>query len=342
MIMKRIFVVTLIFGFLLVWSSKEASSQQLPPILNVGTHPVGSFFNVVGTAVATVVGKHTAMKTTVKPMAGPTAWYPLLVSKEIDLGVLNMWDAEKGYLGEYAYKKLSQEKGFPARLIAISINNSIGLVVPADSGIFKYSDLKGKRVAGNLPTPSLQLQTEALLANGGVSWSEITPIPVSSVAEGVKVVIEGRSDSSATCAIGMPITEELNAKKGARILPLDPSPEAVKRVRTKFPGYPVKVTPGPGRTGVEKEQYLWAYDIYLIAREDLSEQAAYQVAKALWENYKELGAIHALLKDWTTDKFITQEALIPYHPGTIKFYKEKGVWTSEMEKLQEALLAKKK
>jgi len=342
MIMKKVFVAALIFGFLFVWSSKEASSQQLPPILNIGTHPVGSFFNVVGTAVATVVGRHTAMKTTVKPMAGPTAWFPLLVSKEMDLGVLNMWDAEKGYLGEYAYKKLSQEKGFPARLIAISINNAIGLVVARDSGIYKYSDLKGKRVAGNLPTPSLQLQTEALLANGGVSRSEITPIPVSSVAEGVKVVIEGRSDSSATCAIGMPIIEELNAKKGARILPLDPSAEAVKRVRNFFPGYPVKVTPGPGRTGVEKEQHLWAYDIYLIAREDLSDAAAYQVAKALWENYKELGTIHALLKDWIHEKFVTTEALVPYHPGAIRFYKEKGAWTREMERLQEALLAKKK
>jgi hypothetical protein len=340
--MKKYLVWVVMFGVLFCWSIKGSVAQQLPPILNIGTHPVGSFFNVVGTAVATVVGKHTPMKTTVKPMAGPSAWYPLVSSGEIDLGVLNNWDAEKGYLGESTYSKLSAGKGFPIRLIAISVNNAIGLTVAADSGIYKYSDLKGKRVAGNLPTPSLQLQTEGLLANGGVSWSEIKAIPVSSVAEGVKAVIDGRSDSSATCAIGMPITEELHAKKGARILPIDPSPEAVNRVRAKFPGYPVKVTPGPGRTGVEKEQYLWAYDIYVIAREDLPEQAAYQAVRALWENYKDLGAIHVLLKDWTPDKFVTKEALIPYHPGTIKFYKEKGVWTDEMEKLQTALLSKKK
>jgi len=140
----------------------------------------------------------------------------------------------------------------------------------------------------------------------------------------------------------MPIIEELNAKKGARILPLDASAEAVKRVRNFFPGYPVSVTPGPGRTGVEKEQHLWAYDIYLIAREDLSDAAAYQVAKALWENYNELGTIHALLKKWIHEKFVTTEALVPYHPGALRFYKEKGIWTSEMEKLQEELLAKKK
>jgi len=340
--MKKILTLVLTIGVLIAPGVRGTHAEQLPPILNIGTHPVGSFFNVVGTAVATVVGKHTSMKTTVKPMAGPAAWYPMVVTKEIDLGVLNNWDAEKGYLGESVYKKLSKEKGFPVRLIAISVNNAIGLSVAADSGIHKYSDLKGKRVAGNLPTPSLQLQTEGLLASGGVSWSEIKVVPVSSVAEGVKAVIEGRSDASATCTIGMPIIEELHAKKGARILPLDPSPEAIERIREKFPGYPIKVTPGPGRTGVEKEQFLWAYDIYLIGREDLPDEAAYQVVKSLWENHKDLGAIHVLLKDWTPELFVTKEALIPYHPGVIKFYKEKGVWPKEMARLQEALVAKKK
>jgi len=340
--MKKWVFFVLITGLLFAGFSTSRAAEPLPRILNIGTHPVGSFFNMVGTAVATVVGRHTAMKTTVKPMAGPAAWYPLLAAKEIDLGVLNNWDAEKGYLGESTYSKLSSGKGFPTRLIAISVNNAIGLAVAADSGIYKYSDLKGKRVAGNLPTPSLQLQTEALLLNGRVSWSEIRAIPVSSVSEGVKVVIEGRSDASATCTIGMPIMEELQAKRGARILPIDPSPEAVKRTGEKFPGYPVKVTPGPGRTGVEKEQYLWAYDIYLIAREDLSEEAAYLIVKALWENYQDLGQIHVLLKDWTPEVFVTKDALIPYHSGAINFYREKKAWTDEMAKLQESLLAKRK
>ncbi len=239
------------------------SAQQLPGILNVGTHPIGSFFNIVGTATATVVGKYTPMKTTVKPMAGPSAWYPMLATQEIDLGILNNWDAEKGYLGESVYEKLSKGKGFPVRLVAISVNNAIGLIVAANSKIYKYSDLKGKKVAGNYPTPSLQLQTEAVLANGGVKWSEVTPIPVSSITEGVKAVIEGRADA-ANVTIGTPIIEELHAKSGARFLPLDSSQEAVKRSREKFPGYPLPITPGSGRTGIDKEQAMWAYDIYVI------------------------------------------------------------------------------
>jgi TRAP transporter TAXI family solute receptor len=339
--MKKIILSIFITGLLLGGNARPVFPEQLPAILNIGTHPVGSFFNVVGTAVATVVGKQTPMKTTVKPMAGPSAWFPLLSTKEIDMGVLNNWDAEKGYLGESVYEKLSQGKGFPVRLMAISVNNAIGFIVSANTKIYNYSDLKGKKVAGNYPTPSLQLQTEALLANGGVKWSEIIPIPVSSITEGVKAVIEGRADA-ANVTIGTPIIEELHAKSGARFLPLDPSPEAVKRTKEKFPGYPIKVLPGAGRTGVEKEQYMWAYDIYVVGREDLPDEAAYQVVKAMWENYKDFGSIHVLLKDWTPTRFVSKEALVPYHPGAIKFYKEKGVWTDEMVRLQETLLAKKK
>ena len=340
--MKKYLASVIIFGFLFAFTIEETKAQQLPPILNIGTSSVGSFQYIAASAVATVINKYTPMKATVKSMGGTTAWYPLITTKDLELGMLNNWEAEKGYLGESVYMKLTQGKGFPIRLIAIGIWNSIGSVVAADSGIYKYSDLKGKRVAGNYPTPSFQLQTEGLLANGGVKWSEIIPVPVSTLAEGIKAVVEGRADAAGTIRLGVPLVEELHSKKGARFLPLDPSPEALKRVSEKFPGYPVKVTPGPGNTGVEKEQYMFAFDDNLIGREDLPDEAVMLIVKALWEHYKDLGSIHVLLKDWIPDRFVSNKALIPYHPGAIKFYKEKGVWTEEMAKLQEALLAKKK
>jgi TRAP transporter TAXI family solute receptor len=197
-------------------------------------------------------------------------------------------------------------------------------------------------VSGNFPTIGFQLQTEGFLANGGLKWSDVIPVPVSSIAEGVRAVIEGRSDTS-TCGLGIPIVQELHARKGARFLPFDPSPEAVKRMYEKYSGYPFKVTPAPEYIGLEKEQYFWAFDIYFIGHKDLPDEAVYQIVKALWENYKEVGSFDPdLKKEFTPERFVSKEALIPYHPGAIKFYKEKGVWTGEMGKLQEALLAKKK
>jgi TRAP-type uncharacterized transport system substrate-binding protein len=69
---------------------------------------------------------------------------------------------------------------------------------------------------------------------------------------------------------------------------------------------------------------------------------AYDIVKNLWDYNQELGAIHVRLKDWSTDRFVNSTNVIPYHPGAIKFYKEKGIWTQEMEQRQDQLVAEKK
>lgn len=340
--MKRSQNLILMFFFFSFFMLSQGSTQvvEAKSFVSIGTHPIGSFFNSVGAAVAKVTGDHTKLKATVKPMKGPVAWYPYMERKAIDMGILNMWDAEKGWLGESIYQKLSREKGFSIRLMAVSVYNPTSFWVAKDSGIQSIPELKGKRVCGKYPTPSLHLQAESYLRNWNMTWDDVNLVPVNSISEGVRMVIEGRADATAA-AMGVPVVEELNAKKGARMLALDASPEAVARSKAAFPGYPVKVSPGKGVTGVEKEQYVWAYDIYLICRENLAEEDVFNIVKALWENQEELGKIHKALKKWTTDRFVSKEALIPYHQGAINFFKEKGVWTEEMEALQAELLAKK-
>jgi TRAP-type uncharacterized transport system substrate-binding protein len=88
-----------------------------------------------------------------------------------------------------------------------------------------------------------------------------------------------------------------------------------------------------------KETIVMGKDITLIAGMHLSDDVAYHITKALWENYKELAPIHPRLKFWTANRFASTRAVVPYHPGSITFYKEKGVWTKELEEHQKKLLA---
>jgi TRAP transporter TAXI family solute receptor len=336
--MKKLVALMLFSSILLITTAAPINAQE---ILNIGTNPTGSSYHVIGAGIATIVEKYTPIKMKVIPMDAAHAWMPLMVTGQMDLGIASNWNAEKGYLGQAFYKDLSKGKGFPVRLVFISVPNVIGLVVVGSSDIKKIPDLKGKRVAGPIPNEAMQLQTESLLADGGLKWSDIKPLPVKSITDGVKAVIDGRADA-ASIALGTPLVEELQAKKGARFLPVDPSPEAIKRAKSVYPGYAYKVSPGPAKTGIAKEQYLWAYDNYIIVRKDLSESIMYQVTKALWDHVSELASFHSGLKDLKTGTFVSEEALIPYHPGAIKLYKEKGVWTKEMEALQKKLLEAKK
>ena len=109
------------------------------------------------------------------------------------------------------------------------------------------------------------------------------------------------------------------------------------RMKKVHPGYyPINVKPGP--PGVDKETTVLGKDITLACPEQLPDDVAYHITKALWENYQELAPIHPALKLWTPDRFASTRAVVPYHPGSIKWYKEKGVWNKELEEHQKELL----
>jgi len=336
--MKKFTFLVSLFIFLFYGMVSFSADQ-----ISIGTNPIGAFFHTIGVAAAKVINDHTNLKAVVKPMSGPEAWMPYMARGEMQLGVMNMWDAQMAVPGKYEWEKLSQGKGFPnLRLITPTVPNKIGLMVAKDSPLKKISDLKGKKVAGKYPRSSITLQTLALLANGGLEEKDVIMVPVHSPPDGVQAVIEGRAESSGTITLGSPIIEELNAKKGARYLPLDPSPQLVEKMRKYFPGYMVKVKEGPEAVGITGEQYLWAYDIYLATMAELPENTAYAITKALYENCKEFELVHKLLREWNREAFISKNIVIPYHQGAVKYFKEKGIWTKEMEEIQAKLLSQTK
>ena len=341
--MKKSFLVSvglLLVGFVMLAGSAEAQTA-LPRAISIGTNHIGSTLHTMGVAAAKVVTDHTPMKMVVKPMSGAVAWYPYVERGEIEMGDLNMWDAEKGYMGESLYDRLSGGKGFSVRLICSTVPNTAGLMVAKDSPVKTIPELKGKRVAGKFPTPGIQVQTEAFLINGNLTYKDVTPVPANSPPDGVKLVMDGRAEASGTITLGTPIINELEAKKGARYLPMDPSPEAVARMKKLFPGYMSKVSPGPVNVGVTQEMHLWSYDMYLIVGEKVSDDVVYAITKALWENYKELEQVHKQFKDWRSENFVSKHATIPYHNGAVKFYKEKKVWDAEMDRIQKGLIDRK-
>jgi len=62
----------------------------------------------------------------------------------------------------------------------------------------------------------------------------------------------------------------------------------------------------------------------LIASTDVKDDVAYNIVKSLFENQSELAATHAKGKELSLKNASTGVS-IPFHPGAVKYYKEKGL-----------------
>ena len=83
---------------------------------------------------------------------------------------------------------------------------------------------------------------------------------------------------------------------------------------------------------------MQAYDIFLIGSTNLSEEAGYTIVKALYEHINEIQKGHSMLTSFTKESMVKPNVTIPFHQGAIAFYKEVGLWSAEMDGIQQELL----
>lgn len=78
----------------------------------------------------------------------------------------------------------------------------------------------------------------------------------------------------------------------------------------------------------------------IICIQSLSDDTVYAIIKAIYDHVDELIEVHTSFEEQLLEEVgLAEKFTCPYHPGAIKYYKEKGVWTAEMEALQQRLLA---
>jgi len=320
----------------------QASAQDVPKVMNLATHGVGSVLNATGIGLGKVIGSHLDTQVKVMPTAGPTQWLPQIATGEIHMGVLNNYDALHGRRADAGYEKALGGKGAPIMLLTSGSRNWLGPLTSTETGIKSCADLKDKRVVSRYTgSAGLTAQGAAVVANCGLGAGSFKEVAVAGGPDkGIQAVMDGSADVAGSAAVGMGIISELDARKGARFVSLDPSPEAWARFRQFFPASPKKVEPGKGRAGVQEPVYVAEYPFYLVAGANLSEAAAYSVVKVLWEKNAELFPLHARLRDWVKENFVDEDATVPYHPGAVKFYKEVGAWSPRMDEVQAKLLGK--
>jgi len=313
-------------------------SGQRPAILRWATFPAGSLNHVMTSGMASVVDNQMKSSSRVASYTGYRDYVPLIDKGETDFGILNALDAWGAYHGNAPFY---QAKHKNLRALRSAPAGKVAILVRATSRFKSVADLKGVRVAGGYDAHMVcRYLAEAVLATGGLTWKDVTVLPMATVVPGIQALMDGRVEASTCAAPGMPIIRETDARVGVRWLPIQTSPEAVRKMKEIFPGSFVDTLKPGEAPGVTEEIPVGGYHYYLTASTRTDENTVYQVTRTLWEHTEDLFKINQL-KSWTDEEAVQAGVAIPYHPAAIRFYKEKGVWKPEMDKRQQELLSEK-
>jgi TRAP transporter TAXI family solute receptor len=316
--------------------------QKLPRSVTIGTNPAGTVFYALASGLAKVATEAGPIQTTIQPYTGTSTLLPLLNSGELDFGLVNGVDMGMAYQGPQKLK-VGGKNDFPhspnIRLVMRGAPLIIGLLVKKDSPLKNVHDVKGKRVTGEYPAhQAVWFNVFGLLSNAGLTWKDVKVVPVPAVNDGIDAVVQGRADVTAG-ALNMAKIREADASVGVRHLTLDCSPEGDKRVRQAVPGYYTRVVKAGTAAAVVEDTCTVAYDIHFATHKAAPDQVVTTILKAIWDNTEKLQPVHPGFKEWTRERAASADVTIPYHPGAIKFYQEKGAWKKEMDQAQQKLLA---
>jgi len=212
----------------------------------------------------------------------------------------------------------------------------------ADSGIKTVYDLKGKRMAWVVGAPALNLNMTAFLAAGNLGWKDVQKLDFPSWGAAGRAVIEGKADCYIASTNSGPVYELASSprKYSAAVVP-EPTrdPAAWERLKKAAPYFepnaatigapPIsKDTPHQGATYGYPivTTYAWQ-DAELVYQQTRMLYELFPVYKAAWPG-NEGFALEAQRLKWVA----------PYHEGAVRYFKEKKVWTAELERYNQQLV----
>ncbi len=312
--------------FTLVAVAALLTSTGYAQTLGIGTSSPGSITHSTGSAIAKLITQEVKIQTRVQPHGGNSAFVPAVHAGEVDFGLANAFEMKDALAGTGIYKGQVLKD---LRVVAVLMPLRTAFFVAKDSPVKSIKDLKGKRVPGRWTSQKvIRYITAGLLANAGLSYDDVKMVPVPNVIRGADDFIQGKADTF-FFAVGSGKVREAGAKVGGlRALTVDPSPEAVARLREHLPvGYPLLLQPSKSNYGINEPTYVAAMDFLFLSSTKVSEDVIYKVTKALHGGKKALFAsFKPLGANFSPDKMAKKLPAGEYHPGAIKFYKEVGLW----------------
>ena len=300
----------------------SAEAQTKSVRLSIATGGTGGVYYPLGGGMASVISRYIPnTEVTAEVTAGSVDNCKLLQTGKADLAII-MAD-----IGHDALKGLERFKAgaIPLRTIAVIYSNYMHFVTRDGSGINSVSDMKGKRISTGSPGSGTEVKTMRVLESYGVDGEKDIKRERLGVAESAGAMKDRKIDAF-TWDGGLPTAAvlDLAATPGIKIRILNNGDHLDKLLQKYGPVYFNLPIPKTAYPGMDAEVQVVCVANLLICHEKMDAGLVYNILKVLVERQPELVAVHKEARNFTLAT-ATAGSSLPYHPGALKYFEEKGI-----------------
>jgi TRAP transporter TAXI family solute receptor len=291
--------------------------------LSIATGGTGGVYYPMGGGMAAVLSQAVpGMQATAEVTGGSVDNLKLIASGKPYIG-FSMADAAQDALkGEDKFKGTK----VPLKTLMVLYPNRMHVVTIEGTGISKMSDLKGKRVSTGSPGSATEVMAFRVIEAAGLDKDKDMKRERLGVAESVNAMKDRKIDAFFWVG-GLPtaaVTDLANTP-GTTLKMVDHA-EVVAKMNEKYGKLYVEDTiPKSVYKGMQtdnKQATVWNI---LVAHETMDEKTAYDIVKTIFEKRSDLVAVHKEAENFKLENQKVTATPVPYHPGAVKFFAEKGV-----------------
>jgi len=317
--MRRLFILGIIVLFVFVGSFAWA---QKTVRLSIATGGTGGVYYPMGGGMANIISKYIPYtEATAEVTTASVDNCRLVGAGKAELALIMAdtgWDA---YQGRAQFK----EK-VPLRTVAVLYPNNMHIATLEGKGIEKVTDLKGKRVSTGAPGSGTEVMALRVIEAFGLDPTKDMARDKLGVSESAGALKDRKIDAFFWVG-GLPTAAvtDLGATPGIKMKLLGHA-DAIQKMRETYgPIYVKGVIPAksyPGQTVDVPIAVVWNL---LVCHENMNVDIAYNIVKTIFDRKPELITVHSEAEHITLEPQAAGGSPIPFHPGAIRYFTEKGL-----------------
>ena len=315
--------VFLFTSFLILLLSDPAGAQTKSVRLSIATGGTGGVYYPLGGAMAAVISKYIPnTEATAEVTAGSVDNIKLIHAGKAELALIM---ADVGHDALKGTERFKATGAIPIRTVGVVYSNYMHFVALDGSGIKSVPDLKGRRISTGSPGSGTEVKTMRVLESYGIDGEKDIKRERLGVAESAGAQKDRKIDAF-TWDGGLPTAAvlDLAATPGIKIKILNNADHLDKLLQKYGPVYFKLPIPKTAYPGMDADVQVVCVANLLICHEKMDAGLVYNILKVLVEHQPELVAVHKEARHFTLATAAVGSSL-PFHPGAMKYFQEKGI-----------------